>query len=319
MGLQTTPIPLLTSPLKGKGRASGRNAQYGQKDMTTQREKWDVLKILNWTKGYLSEKGVENPRLEAEWMLCEALSLDRVGLYLNFDRPLNDAELVNYRGMIVRRGKREPLQYILGSQEFMGFDFQVTPAVLIPRHDTEVLVTEAAKRGATARTLLDIGTGSGCVAITLAKALPEAEVSSVDISSEAIAVARGNAEKNGAAVHFFHGSLFEPFAGKRFDMVVSNPPYIPATDIPTLQQEVCGYEPVSALDGGADGLDFYRKIVAAAPEFMNPGGWLLFEVGAGQAPQVLELLNNGGFSSECFSQTDPAGIERVVGGRLENG
>jgi release factor glutamine methyltransferase len=284
--------------------------------MTTQREKWDVLKILNWTRGYLSEKGVENPRLEAEWMLCEALSLDRVGLYLNFDRPLNDAELANYRSMIARRGKREPLQYILGSQEFMGLDFQVTPAVLIPRHDTEVLVAEGAKRGTAARTILDIGTGSGCVAISLAKALPEAEVSGVDISGEAIEVARGNAEKNGISVQFFHGSLFEPFAGKRFDMVVSNPPYIPATDIPTLQQEVRGFEPMSALDGGADGLDFYRSIVASAPEHINPGGWLLFEVGAGQAPQVLELLRNGGFSSECFSQIDPAGIERVVGGRL---
>jgi release factor glutamine methyltransferase len=284
--------------------------------MTTQREKWDVLKILNWTKGYLTEKGVENPRLEAEWMLCEALSLDRVGLYLNFDRPLNDAELASYRGMIVRRGKREPLQYILGSQEFMGLDFQVTPAVLIPRHDTEVLVTEGTTRGAAARSILDIGTGSGCVAIALAKALPEAAVSTVDVSSAAIEVARGNALKNEASVEFFHGSLFEPFAGKRFDMVVSNPPYIPAAEIPTLQQEVSGYEPVSALDGGSDGLDFYRSIVASAPDYLNPGGWLIFEVGAGQAPQVLGLLRSGRFSSENFSQTDSAGIERVVGGRL---
>jgi len=287
--------------------------------MTMQPEKWTVLKILNWTKGYLAEKGVENPRLEAEWMLCEALSLDRVGLYLNFDKPLNDAELAAFRGMVQRRAKREPLQYILGSQEFMGLDFQVTPAVLIPRHDTEVLVAEAVQRGAGIRSILDIGTGSGCVAVALAKSLPEAEVSSVDVSAEALAVARDNAEKNQVSVRFFHGSLFEPLAGRRFDMIVSNPPYIPADEIATLQQEVRGFEPLGALDGGADGLDFYRSIVSGAPEHLTPGGWLLFEVGAGQAPQVLELLRTGGFPVDCFSQTDPAGIERVVGGRLANG
>lgn len=279
-------------------------------------EKWDVLKVLNWTKGYLAEKGVENPRLEAEWMLCEALSLDRVGLYLNFDKPLSEAELAAFRGMVSRRGKREPLQYILGTQEFMGLEFQVTPAVLIPRHDTEVLVTEAVKRGAAAGSILDIGTGSGCVAIALAKSLPDAEVCSVDVSGDALAVARGNAERNGATVHFFHGSLFEPFAGRHFDMVISNPPYIPNHELATLQHEVRGFEPMGALDGGADGLDFYRRITADAPGHLNPGGWLLFEVGAGQAPRVLGLLKSGGFTEETFTQTDPAGIERVVGGRL---
>ena len=282
-------------------------------------EKWDVLKILNWTKGYLSEKGVENPRLEAEWMLCEALSLDRVGLYLNFDKPLSDAELAIYRGMVGRRGKREPLQYILGTQEFMGLDFHVSPAVLIPRHDTEVLVAEAVKRGAAARRILDIGTGSGCVAIALAKALTDAEISGVDISAEALEVARDNAERNGAKVKFFQGSLLEPFSGERFDMIVSNPPYIPAAELATLQQEVRGFEPPGALDGGADGLDFYRRITADARDHLNPGGWLLFEVGAGQAPQVLGLLKAAGFSLETFTQTDPAGIERVVGGRPAEG
>lgn len=285
---------------------------------TQQQEKWDVLKILNWTKGYLADKGVENPRLEAEWMLCEALSLDRVGLYLNFDKPLAEAELAAYRGMVARRGRREPLQYILGSQEFMGLDFQVTPAVLIPRHDTEVLVAEGVERGSAARTVLDIGSGSGCVAVALAKALPEAEICSVDISGEALAVARDNALKNGVTVQFFQGSLFDPFTGRRFDMILSNPPYIPAAQLATLQQEVRGFEPLGALDGGADGLDFYRTIVARAPDHLTPGGWLLFEVGAGQAPEVLGLLQDGGLSADCFTALDPAGIERVVGGRLAN-
>ena len=284
--------------------------------MTTQQEKWDVLKILNWTKGYLAEKGVENPRLEAEWMLCEALTLDRVGLYLNFDKPLSETELSAYRGMVLRRGKREPLQYILGNQEFMGLEFQVSPAVLIPRHDTEVLVSEGIKRGGTARSILDIGAGSGCVAVALAKALPEAEVCAVDISGEALAVARENAERNGASVQFFQGSLLEPFAGRRFDMILSNPPYIPKAELATLQQEVRGFEPLGALDGGADGLDFYRAIVARASDHLNAGGWLLFEVGMGQAPEVLQLLRGGGFALDSFSALDPAGIERVVGGRL---
>jgi release factor glutamine methyltransferase len=218
--------------------------------------------------------------------------------------------------MITRRAKREPLQYILGTQEFLGLEFVVTPAVLIPRHDTEVLVTEAVKRGSGCRSILDIGTGSGCVAVTVAKALPEAEVCTVDVSGEAIEVARGNAERNRVSVQFFQGSLFEPFAGKRFDMVVSNPPYITSADLATLQQEVRDFEPEGALDGGGDGLDFYRRIAADAPAFLNPGGWLLFEVGAGQAGEVLELLKAGGFTNERFTQTDPAGIERVVGGRL---
>jgi release factor glutamine methyltransferase len=284
--------------------------------MTTQQEKWDVLKILNWTKGYLAEKGVENPRLEAEWMLCEALTLDRVGLYLNFDKPLSETELSSYRGMVLRRGKREPLQYILGNQEFMGLEFQVSPAVLIPRHDTEVLVSEGIKRGGAARSILDIGAGSGCVAVALAKALPEAEVCAVDISGAALAVARDNAQRNDASVQFFQGSLLEPFADRRFDMILSNPPYIPNAELATLQQEVRGFEPLGALDGGTDGLDFYRAIVAGAPDHLNAGGWLLFEVGMGQAPDVLELLKSGGFAADSFSALDPAGIERVVGGRL---
>ena len=284
--------------------------------MSTQQEKWTVLKILDWTKGYLAEKGVENSRLEAEWILCEALSLDRMGLYLNFDKPLTEPELAACRGMIARRAKREPLQYILGSQEFMGLDYQVTPAVLIPRHDTEVLVAEAVSRGGGAESILEIGAGSGCVAIAIAKALPDAEVSAADVSAAALAVARLNAEKHGAPVRFFEGSLFEPFAGRRFDMVVSNPPYIPKGELDTLQPEVRGFEPLSALNGGPDGLDFYRAIVAQAPGHLNPGGWLLFEVGAGQAPAVLDLLKSGGLSAECFSAKDPAGIERVAGGRL---
>lgn len=280
-----------------------------------QHEIWTVLKVLTWTKEFLAQKGIENARLESEWMLCAVLGLDRMGLYVNFDKPLTPKELADYRGMIARRGRREPLQYILGSQEFMGLDFAVTPAVLIPRHDTEVLVTEAVKRAGNDSHILDIGVGSGCISISLAKALPQASVTGVDTSADALAVARQNSETHGVTLDLRLGSLFEPVQGMHFDLIVSNPPYIPTDDLKTLQPEVQNFEPVGALDGGGDGLDFYRRIVAAAPDYLSAGGWLLFEVGIGQADQVQQLFMERGFS-EIFSAADTNAIDRVVGGRL---
>lgn len=278
-------------------------------------ETWTVLKILTWTKEYLAGKGVDNARLEAEWLLCEALSLDRVGLYLNFDKPLQETELSAYRTMVARRAKREPLQHILGNQEFMGLEFKTTAAALIPRHDTEVLVSEALRVLPSARSVLDIGSGSGCVAIAIAKNLPAAAVVSVDVCPEALELARRNAEQNGVAVDFRQGSLFEAVQGEQFDIIVSNPPYIPAAHIATLQPEVRDYEPRKALDGGSDGLDFYRLIIPAAPGHLNSRGWLLLEVGAGQSCAVTEMFAKNGFSA-IFSAKDPGGIDRVVAGQL---
>lgn len=275
-----------------------------------------MLKVLDWTKGYLAEKGVENARLEAEWLLCEVIGLDRVGLYVNFDKPLSGAELALFRGMVARRARREPLQYILGTQEFMGLEFDVTPAALIPRHDTEVLVEEAAKRAASANRILDIGVGSGCITVALAKCLPNAEVWGVEKSTEALALAQLNADKHGVRVTLFEGSLFEPFPGQRFDLIVSNPPYIPTGDLDGLQPEVRDFEPRGALDGGADGLDFYRLIIPAAPDHLSPGGQILFEAGLGQAEAVQELFGKTGRFGGLFTARDPAGIERVVGGTL---
>jgi release factor glutamine methyltransferase len=279
-------------------------------------ETWTVLKILTWTKEYLAGKGVENARLEAEWLLSSALDLDRVGLYVNFDKPLTEAELALFRGMVTRRARREPLQYILGTQEFMGMEFETTPAALIPRHDTETLVEEAVKRGEGAKKVLDIGVGSGCIAVALALKLPGAEVFGVEQSAAALELATRNAAKHGAVVTMVRGSLFEPFSGERFDLIVSNPPYIPTAELAALQPEVRDYEPFDALDGGPDGLDFYRSIIPSAPAHLDPGGWLLFEVGIGQAEQVGELFNGTGRFGEIFTAKDSAGIERVVGGRL---
>ena len=275
---------------------------------------WTTLKVLTWTTGYLAEKGVENARREAEWLLCEATGLDRVGLYLNFDKPMSEDELAAYRALVTRRGKREPLQHILGSQEFDGLSFLVTPAVLIPRHDTETLLEQALQHAPHPRSILDIGTGSGCIAIALARRLPEAQVTAVDLSVEALALAQRNAELHGAAVEFLQGSFFEPVAGRRFDLIVSNPPYITSADLLALQPEVRDHEPILALDGGPDGLTAYRAIVSQAATHLEPNGWLLLEVGAGQAADVAALLAQAGFGG-IITATDPGGIERVVGGR----
>lgn len=278
-------------------------------------EIWTIRKVLDWTKGYLADKGVENARLESEWLLAAVTGYDRVGLYVNFDQPLTDAELAAYRGMVARRGKREPLQYILGTQEFFELDFEVSPGVLIPRHDTEVLVVEALRLAPDAKTVLDIGVGSGCIAIALAKALPLADVSGVERSPEALELAQRNAERHNVRITLFEGSLFEPLNGQKFDLIVSNPPYIPTADLETLQPEVRDYEPLGALDGGVDGLDYYRSIVPSALGHLNSGGWLMVELGIGQADEVKGLFAAAGFT-EIFAARDPQEIERVVGGRI---
>ena len=279
----------------------------------TKTEIWTTLKILDWTKEFLVSRGVENARLEAEWLLCAATGLDRVGLYLNFEKPLNDDELAAYRVMVARRGRREPLQHILGTKEFCGLEFEVSPDVLIPRHDTEALVIEALARMSAAQTVLDIGTGSGCIAIALACRFPGASVTAVDISEAALVVARRNAEKNGVAIEFLQGSLLEPVTGRHFDLIVSNPPYIPSSDIETLESEVRDFDPRAALDGGADGLDVYRAVIPDATALLNSGGWLLVEVGVGQAADVAQMFRAAGIYGEPITTCDGAGIERVVG------
>ncbi len=276
-------------------------------------ELWTIRRVLEWTKGYLADKGIENARLETEWLLAESLGLDRIGLYVNFDKPLTDDELAAVHSLVGRRAKREPLQYLLGSQEFAGLEFNVSPAVLIPRHDTEVLLAEALRVAPTATTVLDVGTGSGCLAIALARQLPQAQVTSVDLSPTALDVARQNAERHGVIVELCQGSLLEPVVGRKFDLIVSNPPYIPTADLATLQPEVRDFEPLLALDGGPDGLDCYRALVPTAAGQLTAHGWLVVEIGIGQGLVVQELFALAGFSA-IFTAKDPAGIVRVVGG-----
>lgn len=281
----------------------------------TQAETWTTLKVLTWTKEFLAGRGIDNSRLEAEWLLCAATGLDRVGLYLNYDKPLNVEELARYRAMVARRGRREPLQHILGSQEFFGLELEVTPDVLVPRYDTETLVYEALARMPAATAVLDIGTGSGCIAIALARQLPQAVVTAVDISAAALDVACRNAAKNGVNIEFLQGSLCEPVAGRYFDLMVSNPPYIPVGDIEGLDPEVRDFDPRGALDGGPDGLDIYRKLVPAALACLVTGGWLLVEIGIGQERDVIELFRGTGGYGEPQTARDPGDIVRVVGGQ----
>lgn len=282
-----------------------------------EQEIWTSLKVLTWTKKFLLSKGVTNARLEAEWLLCAVTGLDRVGLYLQYDKPLNDSELASYRAMVTRRGRREPLQHILGSQEFCGLEYIVNSDVLIPRPDTEVLVAAALKRVPDAATVLDIGTGSGCVAISLAKSLANAVVTATDISAAALAVASLNAAKNSAAIEFLVGSLFDPVADRCFDLIVSNPPYIPTAEINHLDQEVRDFDPRAALDGGADGLQIYRQLIPAAVKYLNQGGWLLVEVGIGQAKDVAELFNSTDNYLEADIIRDFGGVERVVAAKIK--
>jgi release factor glutamine methyltransferase len=278
-------------------------------------EPWTILRVLAWTRDYLVAKGIPTGRLEAEWLLCSVTHLDRVGLYLNFDKPLTADERATYRDMVVRRGKREPLQHILGSQEFCGLEFEVSPEVLIPRHDTEPLVSTALDAAPDARSVLDIGTGSGCVAVVLARRLPHAAVTATDISEAALAVARRNALRNETAIEFLCGSLLEPVAGRCFDLIVSNPPYIATHEIEGLEPEVRDFDPRMALDGGADGLDLYRLLVPAALNHLSPDGWLFLEIGAGQAGDVSALFRMAGGYAEPIRALDPGGIERVIGAR----
>ena len=279
-------------------------------------ERWTVLKILKWTTAYFAGKGIGPARLEAELLLAATLDLDRVGLYVNFERPLNADELTAYRERVRRRGLREPLQYILGETEFWSLSFMVSPAVLVPRADTEVLVEEALSRLAVADRVLDVGTGSGAIAIALAHERSDLQVTALDCSEAALEVARSNARRNGLAerVVCVAGDLAALPAGP-FEMVVSNPPYIPSRDWAELMPEVRDHEPRLALDGGEDGLEAYRQLAAQAEQLLTPGGWLLVEVGIGQAEEVSDLFAAAGMV-EVGQRDDYAGIPRVVMGRV---
>jgi len=256
-----------------------------------------VLEAIQKSTEFLARKGVESARLQSEQLLAHVLKLPRMKLYLNFERAITEPEIDTMRELVRRRSLREPLQHITGTAPFAAWEMTVNRHVLVPRPETELLAEAGWQFVSTIisqpLTALDFGTGSGCIAIALAAKCPNAHVTALDISTEALAVARQNAERNGVAgrIEFVAGDGFTALAaGSHFDLIISNPPYIPSAEIASLQPEVRDFDPRGALDGGADGLDFYRRLAIEAPNWLAPGGKLMVEFGDSQAPALEKLF-----------------------------
>jgi len=278
---------------------------------------WTVLDVVRWTTARFAERGLGTPRLDAELLVAHVLSMPRLQLYVQFERVMTPEELAALRDMIKRRQAGESIAYLTGRKEFWKFELHVDARVLVPRPDTETLVEEALARlrapGDAPARIADVGTGSGALAITLAKVRAGATVFAVDVSPGALEVARANAERLGAAVTFVEGDLGAPLAVHApFTLIVANLPYIPTAEIASLPADV-RTEPALALDGGADGLDLVRRLVAEASGLLAAGGALALEIGDGQAEPTRGLLQAARFT-DVQIRKDLAGIERVVSG-----
>lgn len=280
---------------------------------------WTTAAVLDWTTKKFTSEGVSAARLEAQVLIAHALGCTRVQLYTGFDRPLGDDERDAIRALIKRRLAGEPLAYLVGEQEFWSLPFTVDPSVLIPRHDTETVVSVILDRAgdrAAARTVLDLCTGAGPLAVALARELPGAQVTATDVSPAAAALARRNAERNkvGDRVVVLEGDLWAPVGDRGFDVVVSNPPYIATGELAGLDREV-QREPRLALDGGADGLDVFRRLVAALPAHVLAGGLVAFEHGHDQGDGVRALLDATGAFEPAATERDLAKLPRVTWAR----
>lgn len=279
---------------------------------------WTVRKVLGWTAQHFEKNAIDAPRLTAEILLAHTLKSSRVRLYTDLDRPLEKTELAGYRGLISKRLEGQPTAYLTGSREFYGRPFAVDARVLVPRPETEHLVEAALRwlpKDAPSR-VLDLCTGSGCVAVSIAMERPQASVWAVDLSPDAAQVARTNAETLGAGsrVTVLEGDLYAPVpAGVRFDVVTANPPYIARGELAGLQKEV-RQEPALALDGGPDGLDVVRRVIDGAGERLKPGGWLALEIGDDQGDAVMGLMARAGYL-EVRLERDLARLDRLVCGR----
>ena len=281
----------------------------------------------------LSKAFCMDPKIDAQELYCYLTGLDKVSLFLKAEEEVDPETEEKYMELIRRRAERIPLQHITGVQEFMGYTFRVNPHVLIPRQDTETLVTEAAKtiqstpreklsffeklKGRKEWDVLDLCCGSGAVGISLAKICSNVKVTATDISAEAVETAEANAEDLRVKVRFITGDMFEPVKGRKFDMIVSNPPYIRTNMISILQEEVKDHEPLNALDGGRDGLDFYRTIVEKAADFLKPEGFLLMEIGHDQGEDLRKMLEDSGKYSPAAVIKDLPGRDRVVKCKLK--
>jgi release factor glutamine methyltransferase len=277
-----------------------------------------VLEVIQRSTEFLGKKGVESSRLQVELLLAHVLQVPRLKLYLNFERTLTTAELETLRDLIKRRGEREPLQHILGSTSFCGHEINVNRDVLVPRPETELLAERAwtflSTLNSECLTILDLGTGSGCLAVTLAIRCPKATVHAVDISEAALCIARHNASRHQVAdrVRFYLGNAFAALpADLRFDLIVTNPPYVPTAEIATLQPEVRDFDPRVALDGGEDGLQYYRLFAEQAATRLKPAARLLMEFGDGQEQALSEIFAAPAWRVEA-AERDYSGHPRIL-------
>ncbi len=295
------------------------------------KSKFTIQKLLEHGINILESKGKTNSLLDVQLLLCHILNVDKIYIFTHKDEKVSHINVDKFLSLLYRRKDGFPLQYILGNQEFMGLNFEVNQEVLIPRPDTETLVewiievvntSDLSKKNQI--NILDIGTGSGAIALSLAYYIKNSFVYSIDISDKALDIADKNAKnlKLESKIRFLKGNLFEPLKDLKcdikFDIIVSNPPYIPSEEINNLQIEVSGYEPRLALDGGEDGLDFYRKIINKSVEYLKKGSILAFEIGHNQAAQVKEFLNHQGGFKDIEIKSDLAGFERAILSHWQN-
>jgi len=279
-----------------------------------------LLEVLNLSTDFLEQKNIANPKRQAEELLGEALKLGRLGLYLEYDRPLTEPELVRCREWLQRRGMGEPIQYISGEVDFFGCRLKITPDVLIPRQETEILVDKITKilstAGTEGKTLWDVCCGPGSMGIALKKRFPDLKVCLSDLSPTALAIAKENAEKNDVDVEFFQGDLLAPFGERKSDFIVCNPPYIAENEYAGLDIEVRKYEPKMALVSGDTGLEFYVRLAKDLPKYLNSKGKVWFEIGDGQA-QAIEKM----FCAACWTsfkhELDWSGRERFFSLEIE--
>jgi release factor glutamine methyltransferase len=284
-------------------------------------EVWTVGRLLTWTTDFLKSKGAESPRLDAEVLLAHARGCRRIELYTAFEEEPSEAVRTAFRELVGKRAKGAPVAYLVGRREFFSLNFEVTPDVLIPRPETETLVVRAidlAKGIGDSLQIADVGTGSGIIAVTIAKQVKQCRVAAIDISRAALEVARRNAVQHNVAdrIEFIESDLFAAVAvDSKFDMILSNPPYVATNEIATLPADVREYEPRTALDGGVNGTEVIERLVPQSVERLQPGGWLLMEVGSNNAEIVEKIVRSNPAFEIGETLKDAAGLPRVVQGR----
>lgn len=274
-----------------------------------------LRELLDWGRTALALAGVPDAGLDAWYLMEYVFEMDRAHYFLREEEKADPQQEERYRDFIVQRSSRVPLQHLTHQAWFMGLEFYVDGRVLVPRQDTEILVEEAVKRLGSGQKVLDMCTGSGCILLSILKFMPDCQGTGVDISEAALEVARMNGKRLNIPAVFSKSDLFEQIDGY-YDMIVSNPPYIPTSVIGSLEDEVRRFDPALALDGGEDGLDFYRRLIGASRDYLSPGGWLLLEIGHDQREAVLRMMEKAGYK-ELQAVSDLAGHDRVVMGRKD--